>query len=129
MLLSFATNALLNLRDAKPTRVLRGFVGYVRATRTSLPRWKRTGRTGRLAPRAPRTVRTGCAYQPGALGTYRVPWQPRCDETSGAVCTGVRGAPGAPLKLLRRPRHTARWALEVVPPYYSQPRAPAAAGP
>merc|ERR1711965_698806 len=101
MLLSFATNALLNLCDAKLTRVLR-----------------------RL-----RTVRTGYAYQPGAFGTYRVPWQPRCDETSGAVCTGVRGAPGAPLKLLRRPRHTARWALEVVPPYYSQPRAPAAAGP
>ena len=51
-----------------------------------------------------------------------------CDETGGGVCTGARRAPGAPLKLLRQPRHTARWALEVVPPYYSQPRAPAAAG-
>ena len=28
-------------------------------------------------PRAPRTVRTGYAYQPRALGTYRVPWHPR----------------------------------------------------
>jgi len=43
MLLSFATNALLNLCDAKLTRVLR-----------------------RL-----RRVRTGYAYQPPALGTYR----------------------------------------------------------
>ena len=45
-----------------------------------------------------------------------------CDETSGGVCTGARRRAGAPLKLLRQPRHTARWALEVVPPYYSQPR-------
>ena len=54
------------------TRTPRGL-----ATRTSLPCWVRTGRTGRLAPKAPRTVRTGYAYQPRALGTYRVPWPPR----------------------------------------------------
>ena len=62
-----------------------GSVGYVRATRTSLPRWVRTGRTGRLAPRAPRTVRTGYAYQPRALGTYSVPWQPRWSDGLGLV--------------------------------------------
>ena len=34
-------------------------------------------------PRAPRTVRAGYAYQPRALGTYRVPWLPRCDVDEG----------------------------------------------
>ena len=43
MLLSFATNALLNLCDAELTRMPRGL----------------------------RRVRTGYAYQPPALGTYR----------------------------------------------------------
>lgn len=51
-----------------------------------------------------------------------------CDEgTSGAACTGDRQGPNEPLKLLRTPRQTARWALEKVPSYYSQPR-PAEAG-
>ena len=55
-------------------------------------RWARTGyayqppalgtyRTHRAAcPQAPRTVRTGYTYQPRALGTYRVPWHPTCRE-------------------------------------------------
>ena len=43
----------------------------------------------------------------------------------GGVCTGAQRAPGEPLKLLRQPRQTARWALEVVPSFYSQPRPPA----
>ena len=70
--------------EAGLTRTPRRLRWYVQATRTSLPRCVRTGGAGRLAPRAPRTVRTGYTYQPQALGTYRVPWQPRrefgCDD-------------------------------------------------
>ena len=42
-------------------------VGYVLEAQGGLP----------PGPRVP--VRTGYAYQPQALGTYSVPWQPRCD--------------------------------------------------
>ena len=77
MLLSFATNALLNLCDAKLTRVLRR-LRRVRTGYAYQPPALGTYRTHRAAcPRAPRTVRTGYAYRPRALGTYRVLWQPR----------------------------------------------------
>ena len=64
---------------------------------TSTPRglrWVRTGyayqppalgtyrRRRAACPQGPRTVRTGYAYQPQALGTYRVLWHPRCCSPS-----------------------------------------------
>ncbi|KAL1520251.1 hypothetical protein AB1Y20_023721 [Prymnesium parvum] len=37
-----------------------------------------------------------------------------CDTSIGEVCTGVRYAKGERLKLLRQPRRTARWKLELI---------------
>ena len=37
-----------------------------------------------------------------------------CDAESGEVCMGIRQEAGETLKLLRVPRRTARWAVEVL---------------
>ena len=87
--------------------------------RTQRARWVRTARTGRLAPRAPRTVRTGYAYQPLTLGTYRVPWPPRsaahgADGRARAAVLPL-AAPGGQLHRLARARlvmpRRERWHL------------------
>ena len=37
-----------------------------------------------------------------------------CDELTTEVCTGTRKRPGEQLKLLRMPRRTARWLMEII---------------
>ena len=68
---------------AELTRAPRGLrSGTNRLRAPASPRNVRTRGARPLALTAPRTVRTGYAYQPWALGTYRVPWPPRSSSSS-----------------------------------------------
>ena len=90
-------------------RGVSGREGMSRAELTRTPRGLRRVRTGyayqppalgtyrthrAACPQAPRTVRTGYTYQPRALGTYRVPWQPRSRRTTSCASPRTRTSSG-----------------------------------